>query len=109
MGRRAFGCWQKAILVHQDDGVSIVLYTVQSAGGMEKTIGKRLYAHTVDGCGVVEVGSNSLFRSINIVADSTTSSSKSRMGNAMTIGETIFDPEMETILSMTYPQRNEVM
>ena len=56
MGRRAFGCWRKAILVHQDERVSINLYTVQSAGEMEKTIGEGLYAHTVDGCGVGKVG-----------------------------------------------------
>jgi len=112
-GKEGGGCRQNAILVHEDDGVSIVPYTVQSAGEVEKAIGEGLYAHTVDvdgsSTGVEEVGSNGLFRSMKIVADGTTSSSKSRMGKVMTIGETIFDPEMETILSVTYPQRNEVV
>jgi len=105
------GCRQNAILVHEDDGVSVVPYTVQSAGEVDKAIGEGLYAHTVDvdGGEVEEVGSSGLFRSMKIVADGSASSSKSRMGKVMTIGETIFDPEMETILSVTYPQRNEVV
>jgi len=73
------------------------------------------------GLGVVDVGSgdgvgdgvgsgDGLFRSMKIVADGATGGGgSSSMGKVMTIGETIFDPEMETILSVTYPQRNEVV
>jgi len=69
-----------------------------------------LYAHEIGEVGGDEEGQ---FRSVKIVPFSSSSgaggSGSNVVGQAVTIGETFFDPTMEKIKSVTYPQRNEVV
>jgi len=106
------GCRQNAALVHANGSVSAVPRTETGEREVKRAVRAGLYAHYVeDGRGLKGGGSGEggvptgLFRSMKIVADD----DNEEVGTVMTIGETVFDPRTETILSVTYPQRNEVV
>ena len=80
------GCKQNAALVLEDDSVVFVPKSPKSG-----TIDDNVYSHVID----KETG---VFRSMKVHANS-----------VEVVGETIFDPKVEKIVNVAYPQRNEVV
>jgi hypothetical protein len=83
------GCKQNVILVLEDGSLAFLPRA-------PKTDEDSLYTHVVDKAAGV-------FRSMKVNAMSDGS------GNVETVGETIFDPKVERIVNVAYPQRNEVV
>jgi hypothetical protein len=80
------GCKQNAALVLEDDSVVFVPKSPKSG-----TLDDNVYSHVID----KETG---VFRSMKVHANS-----------VEVVGETIFDPKVEKIVNVAYPQRNEVV
>lgn len=87
------GCKQNALLVLEDNSYVVVPNTSQSVTETSKIIDAGLYSHKVD-------KENGLFTTMKIgkVSEET-----------VVIGQTLFDPTMEKIVNVAYPQRNEVV
>jgi hypothetical protein len=82
------GCKQSAALILSDDSVVFV----PGAQNVENN----LFTHVVS----QETG---IFRSMKVNV------SANGYGNVDIVGETVFDPKMERIVNIAYPQRNEVI
>lgn len=93
MSHAGGGCRQNAILLLNDNTHVVVPDTSQSNIETSKTIASGLYTHKVD-------RESGLFTTMKIQQDS---------NEALVIGETLFDPSMEKIINVAYPQRNEVV
>jgi len=91
------GCKQNALLLLEDDSVLTVPSTTQSVSETTKLIDTGLYTHKID-------NDKGLFTSMKIRSEESSDHNK-----AMVIGETAFDPSMEKIVNVVYPQRNEVV
>lgn len=87
------GCKQNALLLLEDNSHIIVPNTSQSVSETSKIIASGLYAHKID----KKLG---FITTMKIQQDSEV---------AIVIGETHFDPKMEKIVNVVYPQRNEVV
>lgn len=85
------GCKQNAVLVLKDDSVVFVPTSLQSV-----TVENNVYSHVVDR----ETG---VFRSMKV------HTGQEGDGSVEVVGETIFDPKVEKIVNVAYPQRNEVV
>jgi len=83
------GCKQNVILVLEDDSLTVIPRA-------PKTLGDSLYTHTVD-------KNTGIFRSMKVNAG------LNGIGNVETVGQTVFDPKLERIINVAYPQRNEVV
>eukprot|EP00554_Chaetoceros_debilis_P007419 CAMPEP_0194072748 /NCGR_PEP_ID=MMETSP0149-20130528/395_1 /TAXON_ID=122233 /ORGANISM="Chaetoceros debilis, Strain MM31A-1" /LENGTH=1164 /DNA_ID=CAMNT_0038752653 /DNA_START=169 /DNA_END=3663 /DNA_ORIENTATION=+ len=94
------GCKQHAALILKDDSVLFIPASASAADSDD--VG--MYTHTID----KEKGT---FRSMKIMTANTNTSNASSTPTATveTVAETMFDPTMEKILTVAYPQRNEVV
>lgn len=81
------GCKQNAILILEDG--TFVNVPKKSSGILNDNV----YSHFVD-------VDNGIFKSIKVHASEE---------NVEVVGETLFNPTMEKVVSVTYPQRNEVV
>lgn len=86
------GCKQFAALVLEDDSVAVVAGVASNRIELAKIIESGLYSHSIDR----EAG---ILRSVKVNGH----------GSVETVGQAIFDPEVEKIVSVAYPQRNEVV
>jgi len=94
-------CRQSAILLHEDNSVSTVPNSPQSLNEISNMLSSTngIYVHTVN----KKTGTLASLQ-INLEEDKGMEKSTTEF-----IGESVFDPELETILSTSYPQRNEVI
>jgi len=101
------GCRQMALLLHEDDTLTVVPDTAYSRSAalnaMNKSNGGKngMYVHTVD-------KSMGKFRTVNVLPEEGGGSS-SVIARATTVGETTFNPSTEKIVNVVYPQRGEVI
>jgi len=94
-------CRQSAALVHENGSVSVIPNVLSSINEVSKSIlGGGLYAHQVE-------KENGLFRSMKIMLNK--DKNDDHLGKVVTIGKTNFDPKLEKIINVAYPQRNEVV
>jgi hypothetical protein len=85
------GCKQNAVLVLKDNSLVFVPSSFKSV-----TVENNVFSHIVD----KETG---VFRSMKV------HTGKNGDGSVEVVGETIFDPKIEKIVNVAYPQRNEVV
>lgn len=81
------GCKQNAVLILEDG--TFVNVPKKSSGVLNDNV----YSHVID-------VDNGIFKSIKVHASEE---------NVEVVGETLFNPTMEKVVSVTYPQRNEVV
>jgi len=92
-------CIQNAILLHDDDTITIIPENYHGLDDNTVTMlpDDKVYMHKVD----VDKGLLSSFKIISLFEKNNVS--------ATVVGRTSFDPSMEKIVGVTYPQRNEVI
>ncbi len=92
------GCKQNAAFILEDNSIAFVPSSAK--GIIEASISSDvgMYTHTID-------KDTGFFRSMKLSTDDSSSLS----GKVEVVGETVFDPSMEKIINIAYPQRNEVV
>ena len=87
------GCKQNALLLLEDNTSVVVPNTTQSVSEVSKVIKNGLYSHKIE-------KDTGRLTTLKIQPDS---------NESIVIGEALFDPSMERIINVAYPQRNEVV
>lgn len=86
------GCKQFAALVLEDDTVAVVAAVASNSNELGKLIESGLYTHSID-------RESGVLRSVKLNGN----------GSVETVGQAVFDPKVEKIVNVAYPQRNEVV
>jgi len=97
-------CRQVVVLVHADNSVSVVPDTARSHSVVDEAISATgrngLFVHTLN-------RQSGEFRALRVAR--TTAIDGSHPFELVTVGTTIFDPNQESIIDVSYPQRGEVI
>lgn len=93
------GCKQNAALIFQDNSIAFAPTSAKAIIETSISTDVGMYTHTID-------KDTGVFRSMKLSADS---SKAGLSGKVETVGETVFDPNVEKIINIAYPQRNEVV
>lgn len=100
-------CRQVALLIHSDDSVSVVPDSARALATVEEAISvtgqNGLFVHTID-------RTSGELRALRVSKKlSVELSTGSNPFELVTVGTTIFNPSLETIVNVAYPRRGEVI